>query len=223
MLLYMSDSSAKHIEDLISKIAKLPGSPKARGCKANLSPVDAVNATLAELDAWLGPSSRIHILVNNAGVEVNRRLGSISVEDYDNVFNVNVRGALLLTQGLLPRFSEADNRIINIGSVGARAGFASLGLYCASKAALEALTRCWAAELGANGTTVNQVNPGPVQSDMLDNIPKDIVQMQKAQTPVQNRLGTIEEVARIVAWLAGPDSAWVSGQVISASGGWAMY
>lgn len=87
----------------------------------------------------------------------------------------------------------------------------------------EGLTRCWAAELGGNGTTVNVVSPGPVQSEMLDNIPKEIVQMQKQQTPVQNRLGTIEEIADVVAWLAGPSSAWITGQTISASGGWAMY
>lgn len=62
-----------------------------------------------------------------------------------------------------------------------------------------------------------------MQSEMLDNIPKEIVEMQKQQTPVQNRLGTIEEIADVVAWLAGPSSAWITGQTISASGGWAMY
>lgn len=67
------------------------------------------------------------------------------------------------------------------------------------------------------------VSPGPVQSEMLDNIPKEIVEMQKQQTPVQNRLGTIEEIADVVAWLSGPSSGWITGQVISASGGWAMY
>jgi 3-oxoacyl-[acyl-carrier protein] reductase len=223
MLLYTSDSSGKRVDDIIHRISAMPHSPKAQGCKVDLSQLDAAKTVLARLDQWLGTSARINVLVNNAGTEVNRRLGSISVEDYDTVFNLNVRGVILLTQGLLPRFSDSDNRIINIGSVGARAGFASLGLYCASKAALEGLTRCWAAELGGNGTTVNQINPGPVQSDMLDNIPKEIVDMQKANTPLQNRLGTIDEVARVVAWLAGHDAAWITGQVISASGGWAMY
>lgn len=88
---------------------------------------------------------------------------------------------------------------------------------------MEGLTRCWAAELGKNGTTVNAVNPGPVQSEMLDNIPKDIVDMQKAQTPLQNRVGTVEEVAAVVCWLSGEDSRWVTGQTINASGGWTMY
>ena len=205
------------------QISQLPNSPAARGCRADLSKINGSEAIVSELDAWLGTGSRIDVLVNNAGTEVNKRLGEIDVADYDNVYNLNVRGIILLTQALLPRFSDKDNRIINIGSVGARCGFAQLSLYCSSKAALEGLTRCWAAELGGNGTTVNQINPGPVQSDMLDNIPKEIVEMQKKQTPVQNRLGTVEEIAKIVAWLASPSSSWVTGQVISASGGFAMY
>jgi 3-oxoacyl-[acyl-carrier protein] reductase len=164
----------------------------------------------------------IDILVNNAGVELVKLLGDITPEDFASVYDINVRGALLMTQAVLP-YLPPKGRIINIGSVGGRAGFASLGLYCSSKAALEGLTRCWAAELGKNGTTVNTVNPGPVQSEMLDNIPKDIVEAQKKATPIENRVGTVEEVARVVCWLAGEDASWVTGQTISASGGWAMY
>ncbi|KAK0707624.1 dehydrogenase with different specificitie [Lasiosphaeris hirsuta] len=223
MLTYTSDSSAKLVDDLISQINQLPANPKARGCKVDLSKVRGPGLVIAELDAWLGPEGRIDILVNNAGVEVAKTLEEIDVADYDKVYNLNARGTILLTQALLPRFSAANNRIINIGSVGGRSGFAGLSLYCSSKAALEGLTRCWAAELGGNGTTVNQVNPGPVQTAMLDNIPKDIVDMQKKQTPVQNRVGTVPEIAKVVAWLASPASSWISGQVLSASGGWAMY
>ncbi|KAL2210705.1 NAD(P)-binding protein [Sarocladium strictum] len=162
------------------------------------------------------------ILVNNAGTEVVKRLEDIQVSDYEKVYNINIRGPILLTQAIIPRLNP-NSRIINIGSVGARAGMPGLGLYCSSKAALEGLTRCWAAELGGNGTTVNQVNPGPVQSDMLDNIPKEIVEMQKKNTPIENRLGTPEEVAKVVSWLASPQSSWITGQSLSASGGWAMY
>jgi 3-oxoacyl-[acyl-carrier protein] reductase len=157
-------------------------------------------------------------------VEVVKPLGDISLSDYDKVFNLNVRGVVMLTQGVLSRFDpKGGNRIINIGSVGARCGFAQLGLYCASKAALEGLTRCWAAELGRDGTTVNQVNPGPVQTAMLENIPEAIVNGQKARTPLENRVGTVEEIAKIVGWLAGGESSWVTGQVVSASGGLEMY
>lgn len=223
LVTYTSDSSAGLVDDVVARITALPSSPRARRCKVDLTKIDGPNAVLSELDAWLGPDSRVDILVNNAGVEVVKRLGEIDVADYGRVYDLNVRGTILLTQALLPRFSDANNRIINIGSVGSRCGFAGLSLYCSSKAALEGLTRCWAAELGGNGTTVNQINPGPVQTEMLDNIPKDIVDMQKKLTPVENRVGTVDEVARVVSWLASPDSSWITGQVLSASGGFAMY
>jgi len=223
MLTYTSNSSAELVDALINQIAQLPNSAPATGCKVDLGKPDGAKAVISTLDDWLGPDSHIDILVNNAAVEVVKGLAELTVEDYETVYDLNVRGPMLLTQALLPRFSAADNRIVNIGSVGARCGFAKLSLYCSSKAALEGLTRCWAAELGGNGTTVNQVNPGPVQTAMLDNIPKAIVDMQRMRTPIQNRVGTVGEIAKIVAWLAGPDSSWVSGQVISASGGLELY
>ncbi|OHF02878.1 3-oxoacyl-(acyl-carrier-protein) reductase [Colletotrichum orchidophilum] len=223
MLLYTSDTSAQKVDALIAEITSLPQSPSAVGCKADLASETAPSTVLSALDAWLGPESRVDILINNAGTELNAPLGTISPADFAKVYDLNVRAPLLLTQALLPRLAPAGARIINVGSVGGRQGFPGLGLYCSSKAALEGLTRVWARELGRNGTTVNCVAPGPVQSDMLDKIPKALVEMQKRQTPVENRTGTVEEVARIVTWLASPESSWVSGQVISASGGWAMY
>lgn len=162
---------------------------------------------------------QVDILVNNAGVDRVRALGeNITADDFAAVFDVNVRGVLLLTQAVLPYLRAPGGRVVNIGSVGARAGFPGLGLYCASKAALEGLTRCWAAELGPRAVTVNCVNPGPVESDMLATIPPAIVDAQKAATPLEHRLGTVPEIAGVVAALAGPDGAWITGQVISASG-----
>lgn len=117
---------------------------------------------------------KIDIIVNNAGYDVVRTLGEITPADFAAVYDVNVRGVIFLTQALLPHLN-ANGRIINMSSVGARGGFKAMSLYCSSKAALEGLTRCWAAELGANGTTVNCVNPGPVPSDMLDGVPGEII------------------------------------------------
>lgn len=169
---------------------------------------------------WRGgpATTQVDILVNNAGVERVRALGDITAADFAAVYDVNVRGVLLVTQAVLPHLRAPGGRVVNIGSVGARAGFRDLSLYCSSKAALEGLTRCWAAELGGRAVTVNCVNPGPVQSEMLANIPPAIVDAQKAATPLENRLGTVQEVADIVAALAGRDGAWITGQVISASG-----
>jgi 3-oxoacyl-[acyl-carrier protein] reductase len=92
---------------------------------------------------------------------VVKALGDITPEDFAKVYDCNVQGTMLMTQAVLP-YLAPGGRIINISSVGARAGFKDMGLYCSSKAAIEGFTRCWAAELGKNGTTVNAVSPGPV-------------------------------------------------------------
>lgn len=130
---------------------------------------------------------------------------------------------MLLVKAVQPHLRPGGGRIINMSSVGGRAGFKGLSLYCSSKAALEGFTRCWAAELGSEGHTVNAVSPGPVETELLENIPREIVEMQKRMTPLENRVGTVDDIAQLVAWLASEESRWVSGQVLSASGGWAMY
>lgn len=191
-------------------------------CRADVSTVEGPQQIIDQLLEATGHKLAVNILVNNAGVERVKSLAELSVDDYDTVFNLNVRGVILMTQAVLP-YLQPKGRVINISSVGARQGFKNLGLYCASKAAVEGLTRVWAAELGHNGTTVNAVNPGPVQTELLDNIPKEIIDMQKQLTAVENRLGVPQEVSDIVSWLAGDESRWVSGQAISASGGYAMY
>ncbi|KAI3399392.1 hypothetical protein diail_7119 [Diaporthe ilicicola] len=222
---YTSPSSEAKAAELKAKIESLSHQPKAHAVQADLGTLDGPKEFISEAVQWVdsaGLNGGLDIVVNNAGLERVRGLSELSAEDYSAVFDVNVRGPILLTQAALP-WLNPNARIVNISSVGARAGFKNLGLYCSSKAALEGLTRCWAAELGEDGTTVNVVSPGPVQTEMLENIPKEIVEMQKQQTPVQNRLGTIEEIADVVSWLAGPSSGWITGQVISASGGWAMY
>jgi 3-oxoacyl-[acyl-carrier protein] reductase len=219
------NSSSPPFLDVARRLRDLPKRPNFLTVPGDISKVEDPEKIIGACKVWRsrsGTELKIDILVNNAGVEVVKGLGSITPEDYNTVYDLNVRGTILMTQAVLP-YLPPGGRIINISSVGSRAGFKDLSLYCSSKAAIEGLTRCWAAELGHNGTTVNAVNPGPVESEMLANIPKDIVEGQKKATPIENRLGTVEEVAAVVGWLAGSESRWVTGQTISASGGWAMY
>jgi 3-oxoacyl-[acyl-carrier protein] reductase len=208
------------MEALIEKIDGLGNGSQAIKIKADLRDPSVPQQILEQTFQAFGTG--VDILVNNAGAELVKPLQDITVEDFASVYNLNVRGPLLMTQAVLP-YLRRPGRIINISSVGARYGFKDLSGYCSSKAALEGLTRCWAAELGAAGHTVNAVNPGPVQTQLMENIPKEYIEMQKSQTPVENRIGTVDDIAQIVAWLASEESRWISGQVLSASGGWAMY
>ncbi|KAI1382710.1 NAD(P)-binding protein [Hypoxylon trugodes] len=217
VLTSVSPSSESRVKEIRQTIESLPHKPRTYAYRVDLSTPDGPQSLINGLLEWSDNKFQLDILVNNAGTEKVKSLKELTIEDYTDVYNLNVRGTILLTQAVLPYLGD-NGRIINIGSVGARAGLKELSLYCSSKAALEGLTRVWATELGGNGTTVNCVEPGPVQSDMLDNIPKEIVRLQKIMTPIGNRLGTIPEIANIVASLAGPDGAWITGQCISATG-----
>ncbi|KAE8377069.1 hypothetical protein BDV26DRAFT_264382 [Aspergillus bertholletiae] len=216
LITYTSASSESTADQLIEQIKGFNNGSGAAKVRADLRELSAGQTIVKAATQAFGP--HIDILVNNAGVEVVRPLSDLTVDGYNLVYNLNVHGAIFLTQAIIPHL-RTPGRIINISSVGARAGFANLSLYCSSKAALEGLTRCWAAELGDAGHTVNAVNPGPVQTALLENIPKELVEMQKSVTPVEHRVGTIDDIAQVVAWLASEESRWVSGQAISASGG----
>jgi 3-oxoacyl-[acyl-carrier protein] reductase len=219
VITYTSESSTASVQELSSKIDQLKNGSSAIAVKANLSELDApakiVEATMHEF------GEHIDILVNNAGIEMVKTLEELTPDDFSAVFNINVRATFFLTQAVLPHL-RAPGRIINVTSVGARGGYASLSAYCASKAAVEGFTRSLAMEIGEAGHTVNAVEPGPTETEMIEKIPKDLVERQKGMTAVGRRLGSVEDVALIVAWLAEEQSRWISGQSLSASGGFSM-
>lgn len=217
---YTSASSESLVAELQKEISQLDPPSECIGLKGDLRDPNVPAELVRQTVSAFGP--HIDILVNNAGAELYKPIADHTLEDFDYITNLNIRAPLLMLQAVLP-YLRKPGRIINIASVAARQGFKEFGLYCMSKAALEGFTRSWAVELGTEGHTVNTVNPGPVQSDMLDNIPKYIVERQKAMTSVENRVGTVDDCAQIVAWLASEESRWVSGQSISASGGLQCY
>ncbi|KAI5891136.1 NAD(P)-binding protein [Schizophyllum commune H4-8] len=217
MITFTSTSSQARADTLVARIASLNNGSAAASVRADLrlpeSPAIILDATLAAFS-----TSTIDILVNNAGVEQHRPLTDVTPEDFAAVFDVNVRGALLMTRAVLPHL-RAPGRIINVSSLGARRGWAGYTVYCASKAALEGFTRALAVEIGAAGHSVNAVAPGPTESDMLDTLSEEVIEAQKQRTPMQNRIGTADDIAQVVAWLAEEGSRWVTGQTISATGG----
>lgn len=218
-LVYTSSKSDGLVTKLALDIRSLNNGSDAIVVQADLAKTDAPENIVTMTVRHFGPS--IDILVNNAGVMFAKPITETTPEDYAAIFDVNVRAPLLMTKAVVPHL-RAPGRIINMSSVGSRFGPPQLALYGASKAALEGMTRCLAQELGGEGHTVNAVAPGPTESEMLDDVPKEIVETQLKTTAVQHRVGTVDDVAKIVAWLAGPDSKWVSGQTVSASGGFLM-
>lgn len=202
-----------------SKIEALGNGSASTIVQADLKQLDAPAKIVSATREAFG--DKIDILVNNAGVLFNKPVVEVTAEDYAAMFDINVRAAVLLTGAVVPHL-RAPGRIVNMSSVGGRHCFANLSLYAGSKAAIEGITRSLAHELGGAGHTVNAVAPGPVESEMLTDVPKEIVEGQMKQTAVEQRIGTVDDVARIVAWLCGEDAKWVSGQTISASGGFLM-
>lgn len=164
----------------------------------------------------------IDILVNNAGYTLVKGLGDISVDDFSYVYDLNVRAVLLMSKEVLPYLRTPrrnHQRKFCWRSLGSQRALSVLFL----KGRCRRNNKCFAAELGYQGHTVNAVNPGPVQTDVLDGIPEEIVEMQKKSTPIENRLGTTDDIAQIVGFLSEESSPWITGQAISASGGFSMY
>ncbi|WP_437681443.1 SDR family NAD(P)-dependent oxidoreductase [Sorangium sp. So ce131] len=162
---------------------------------------------------------RLDILVNNAGVYSTRTLGDIDEAHFEMIFNINVRSVILATQEAARRMGDEGGRIINLSSIVARSPRPTGSVYSASKAAIEALTRCHAAELGRRGITVNAVAPGLVNTEMIAPIVDSPPVQARLKASALGRLGQPEEIADTVAFLASNDSRWLTGQVIEVSGG----
>lgn len=160
------------------------------------------------------------ILVNNAGILQEQPLGSLTASHIDQMFAVNVRGAILVAREVLPHLPEGG-RIINIASELAYLGRAGASVYCATKAAVIGLTRSWAREL-APRILVNAVAPGPTDTAMLRFDAMTDVQKALETTIPMGRIGRPEEVAAAVVFLAGPGATFFTGQCLGANGGAAM-
>ncbi|EPX73396.1 versicolorin reductase [Schizosaccharomyces octosporus yFS286] len=221
---YTSESSKESTQKLVNKIKGFGTSADAISIQADLRDVASAEHIVETTVKAFGPT--IHILVNNAGCSKLGTLGTLKLEDYNYIFDVNVRAVLFMSEavvGHLPK-KEKDGcggRIINFGSIGGRIGLSGNSIYAASKAALEGFTRCWASELGPQGHTVNQVNPGAVDTDMLKQYGGG--EAFTKMTPFENRVATPSDIAEIVSFLAEDRSRWITGQTISASGGLQMY
>jgi 3-oxoacyl-[acyl-carrier protein] reductase len=159
----------------------------------------------------------VDILVNNAGWATLERLQDITLEDTKKQFELNVFGPIFLTQKV-SAIMPTGSVIINISSIAAKGG-AGGSIYCATKAAINTLTKCYAAELGEKGIRVNAIAPGAVETDLyieagLFKREAEIIE----QTPLK-RLGQPDDIASLALFLACEESSWITGEVIQISGG----
>lgn len=165
---------------------------------------------------------RIDILVNNAGITRDALLIRMKDEDWDAVLDVNLKGAFLCTRAVAKLMTkQRSGRIINIVSVVGQMGNAGQANYCASKAGLMGLTRSNARELAKRNITVNAVAPGFIATAMTDALPEDKRQELAAQIPLA-RLGSVDDIAHTVLFLASEQAGYITGQVIGVNGGMYM-
>ena len=193
----------------------------AEGCRvmvrqADVADMAAVEAMVRDIETTFGPVS---LLVNNAGIAGQCLFQDVTPELWHRYFGVNVDGSYHTIHAVLPHMlHEHEGCIINISSIWGLRGASCEATYSATKHALIGLTRSLAAELGPTGIRVNCVAPGVVKTDMLDALPPEALPMLAEDTPL-GRLGTPEDIAHAVAFFASDKSSFLTGQVLTADGG----
>ena len=207
---YAKDAVA---ESAVVKAIELNGG-KAVAIQADAADTEAVRSAVEKAVATLG---RLDILVNNAGTAIPKKFEDTTLEELDRVIDINVRGVFVTTQAALKHMNDGG-RIIMIGScVGERMMTPGLVPYSATKGAVKMFTQGLSREVGSRGITVNNVQPGPIDTD-LNPAAGDWAAPQKAFTAL-DRYGRVDEVAALVAFVAGPESSYITGANLTVDGG----
>lgn len=209
-------SSKEGGERVVQQIVRAGG--KAVAVQANLAKHEDIRRLFAETkQAFDG----VDILVNNAGVYEFAPLEQVTPEHFHRMFDLNVLGLILASQEAAKHFGAAGGAIINISSVAATGAPANTSVYSATKAAVDAVTKALAKELGPRKIRVNSINPGMVETEGLNATgiaASDFAQQIKAQTPL-GRIGKPDDIAPAAVFLASSDAAWLTGETLFISGG----
>ena len=187
---------------------------KAIAIQADAADAEAVKAAIEKTVATFG---RLDVLVNNAGTAIPKTFEETTLEELDRVIDINLRGVFVATQAAL-KHMKSGGRIVTIGSaVGERVLTPGLVPYAATKGAVKIFTQALAREVGSRGITVNNVQPGPIDTD-LNPAAGDWAVPQKAATAL-NRYGHVDDIAAMVAFVAGPEASYVTGANLTVDGG----
>jgi 3-oxoacyl-[acyl-carrier protein] reductase len=197
----------------VVKAIELAGG-KAIAIQADAADADAVRNAVEKAVATLG---RLDVLVNNAGTAIPKKFEEATLEELDRVIDINIRGTFVTTQAALKHMNDGG-RIIMIGScVGERMMTPGLAAYAATKGAVKMFSQGLSREVGSRGITVNNIQPGPIDTD-LNPAAGDWAAPQKAATAL-DRYGHVNEVAALVAFVAGPESSYITGANLTVDGG----
>jgi 3-oxoacyl-[acyl-carrier protein] reductase len=209
-------SSKEGADRVVGEITKRGG--KAVAVQANLSKEADVRRLFAETRKTF---DKLDILVNNAGVYDFKPLEEVTAEHFHKMFDLNVLGLLLATQEAVKMFGSRGGNIINISSVAATSAPPTTSVYSATKAAVNAVTRALAQELGPRKIRVNSINPGMVETEGVHAAgiaESDFRKQTEAQTPL-GRIGQPQDIAPAAVFLASDDSAWITGESFYITGG----
>lgn len=187
-----------------------------RGDVASVAEMEAF--ARAVLDRW----GRIDLLVNNAGIAQQKLFTDVTEEEWDRIFAVNAKGLYTCCRAVVPHMVRRHaGNIVNVSSVWGEVGASCEVPYSAAKAAVIGFTKALAKELGPSGIRVNCVSPGVIATEMNAALDPQTLEALREETPL-GAIGTPEDAARAILWLAGEDSAFVTGQVIGVNGGFVI-
>src|SRR6267154_1313223 len=207
---YAKDASAA---SAVVKAIELGGG-KAIAIQADAANVEAVKGAVEKAVSTFGG---LDVLVNNAGTAIPKPFEESTLEEMDRMIDINIRGAFVATQAALKHMKDGA-RIINIGScVGERAAAPGLVPYAATKGAVKMFTQALSREVGSRGITVNNIQPGPIDTE-LNPAAGEWAAPQKANTAL-NRYGSVDDVAALVAFVAGPEASYITGANLTIDGG----
>ncbi|PRX28426.1 3-oxoacyl-[acyl-carrier protein] reductase [Paraburkholderia sp. BL18I3N2] len=206
-------SSSTEADQLVAELTA--AGAEAIAVKADVSNADDVRRLFEITEQQLG---KVDVLVNNAGVLKPVPLADTSDALYDQTFDINVRGTFNTLREAAVRMNDGG-RVVNFSSTTLALNMPGYAIYNATKAAVEAFTHVFAKELRGRNITVNAVAPGPIATSLfLDGKTEEQIQTFAKMPPLQ-RLGQPDDIASVVAFLAGPDAGWVNGQILRANGG----
>ena len=212
---FLTDVNEERLEELKNAL----GGERVLTKAAALDAPAQIDALAQEAEAQTGG---IDILVNNAGITKDNLFMRMKDEDFQAVMQVNLMAAFRLTRAIIrPMMKRRYGRIISLSSIVGVMGNAGQANYAASKAGLIAMTKCLASEVASRGITANCVAPGFVKTPMTDALPQEIKEKLAKSIPMQ-RLGLPQDIAGAVAFLAGEDASYITGQTLHVNGGLAM-